>query len=85
MCEGAHEHQHLLGIEKSVAEESILHALVMFSTIMKEMSQHLQSYLCVNAAMERTHVEWETEDDVKGSFWTPTKSKINRQKEIQYL
>ena len=39
----------------------------------------------MNAATERTRVEWETEDDVKERIWTPTRSKIARQKEIQYL
>ena len=66
-CGGAHKHQQLVGTEKSVAEDSMLHAPFMYLTILKEMSQQLQSYLCVNAATERTHVEWEGEDDVTRS------------------
>ena len=75
-CDGTHKHQHVVGIEKSVAEDSMLHAPGMYLTTMKEMSQQLPSYLCVNAATERTHVEWEAEDDVKGGLWTPTRSKL---------
>ena len=45
----------------------MLHASGMYLTILKEMTQQLQSYLCVNAATERTHVEWEGEDDVTRS------------------
>ena len=75
-CGGAHKHQHLVGTEKSVAEDSMLHAPSMYLTIMKEMSQQLQSYLCVNAATETTHVECVAEDDVKGGLYTPTRSKL---------
>ena len=49
----------------------MLHAPGMYLTITKEMSQQLQSYLCVNAATERTHVEWEAEDDVSGEAFGP--------------
>ena len=48
-CGGAHKHQQLVGTEKSVAEDSMLHAPGMYLTILKEM--------CVNAATERTHVK----------------------------
>ena len=41
--------------------------------------------MCVNAATERTHVEWEAEDDVKGCLCTSHEVKIARHKEIQYL
>ena len=54
----------------------MLHAPGMCLTIMKEMSEQLQSYLCVSAATERTHVEWDAEDDVKGGLWTRTRSKL---------
>ena len=49
----------------------MLHAPSMYLTIMKEMSQQLQSYLCVNAATETTHVECVSEDDVRGAFTHP--------------
>ena len=75
-CDGAHKHQHLVGTKKSVAEDSMLHAPGMYLTMMKELSQQLQSYLCVNAATETTHVECEAEDDVKGGLYTPTRSKL---------
>ena len=84
-CDGAHKHQHLVGTKKSVAEDSMLHAPCMYLTTVKEMSQQLQSYLCVNAATETTHVEWEAEYDVKGWPLDPHEVKIACHKEIQYL
>ena len=84
-CDGAHKHQQLVGTEKSVAEDSMLHASGMYLTILKEMTQQLQSYLCVNAATERLHVEWEAEDDVKGGPLDPHEVKIASHKKIRYL
>ena len=66
----------MVGTEKSVAEDSMLHAPGMYLTILKEMTQQWQSYLCVNAETERLHVEWEAEDDVKGGIWSATRSKL---------
>ena len=57
----------------------------MYLTILKEMTQQLQSYLCVNAATERLHVEWEAEDDVKGGPLDPHEVKIASQKKMRYL
>ena len=63
----------------------MLHAPRMYLTIMKDMSRQLQSHLCVNAATERTHVEWEAEDDFSGGPLDLHEVKIARKKEIQCL
>ena len=75
-CDGAHKHQHLVGTEKSVAEDSMLHAPGMYLTILKEMTQQLQSYLCVNAATERPMSSGKPKMMSREGLWTPTRSKL---------